>query len=147
LTVVDLAAYAGLFSSAFLAATLLPAQSEAVLAALLRDGRFPVLALLVVASVGNVLGAVVNWLLGRGVARFKDRAWFPLKAAALDRAQRWYQRYGKWSLLASWMPFIGDPLTVAAGVMREPLSTFVVLVGVAKAGRYVVLAALLLHWN
>jgi membrane protein YqaA with SNARE-associated domain len=126
-----------------LAATLLPAQSEAVLAALLREGRYPLLALLAVASVGNVLGAVLNWLLGRGMERLKHRAWFPVKQAALDRAQRWYQRYGKWSLLASWMPFIGDPLTVAAGLMRERLAVFLLLVGIAKAGRYVVLAALL----
>ncbi len=143
----DLAAYAGLFASAFVAATLLPAQSEAVLAGLLIDGRYPVLMLLAVASAGNVLGAVINWLLGRGLERFRDRAWFPVKGAAFEKAQRWYQRYGKWSLLASWAPFIGDPLTVAAGVMREPLPVFVLLVTLAKVGRYIVLAALLRVWT
>jgi membrane protein YqaA with SNARE-associated domain len=145
--VADLAAYAGLFASAFVAATLLPAQSEAVLAGLLIDGRYPVLLLLAVASAGNVLGAVVNWLLGRGLERFRDRAWFPVKGATFEKAQRWYQRYGKWSLLASWAPFIGDPLTVAAGVMREPLPVFVLLVTLAKVGRYIVLAALLQAWS
>jgi membrane protein YqaA with SNARE-associated domain len=144
--VVDVA-YAGLFASAFVAATLLPAQSEAVLAGLLIDGRYPMLTLLAVASAGNVLGAVVNWLLGRGIERFRDRAWFPVKGATLERTQRWYQRYGKWSLLASWAPFIGDPLTVAAGVMREPLPVFLLLVTVAKVGRYIVLAALVLGWT
>ena len=143
----DLATYAGLFASAFVAATLLPAQSEAVLAGLLIDGRYPMLILLAVASAGNVLGAVVNWLLGRGLERFRDRAWFPVKGATLARAQRWYQRYGKWSLLASWAPFIGDPLTVAAGVMREPLAVFLMLVTIAKVGRYIVLAAIVLGWT
>ncbi|HMA12649.1 MAG TPA: YqaA family protein [Steroidobacteraceae bacterium] len=142
----DLAAYTGLFASAFVAATLLPAQSEAVLAALLLQGSHSVVALLAVASTGNVLGAVVNWLLGRGVERFRDRAWFPVKGDALGKAQRWYRRYGKWSLLASWVPLIGDPLTVAAGVMREPLPVFLLLVTIAKAGRYIVLATLVLHW-
>lgn len=145
--VIDLAAYAGLFASAFLAATLLPAQSEAVLTAMLLDGRLPVVALLLVASAGNVLGALVNWLIGRGIERFRDRAWFPVNGATLAKAQRWYQRYGKWSLLASWMPVVGDPLTLAAGVMREPLPVFMLLVTLAKVGRYIVLAALVLRWG
>ncbi len=136
--------YAGLFAAAFLAATIFPAQSEAVLAGLIMTGDYPVVALVTVASVGNVLGSVVNWGLGRGIERFKNRRWFPAKPNALDRAQGWYRRYGKWSLLLSWVPFIGDPLTVVAGIMREPLAVFLALVTVAKAGRYIALAALLL---
>ncbi|MGE4062429.1 MAG: YqaA family protein [Rhodospirillaceae bacterium] len=135
------AAYAGLFSAAFLAATVLPAQSEAVLAGLLLRGEHPAVILIAVASAGNVLGALVNWALGRGLERFKDRRWFPAEGNTLARAQAWYQRYGKWSLLLSWAPFIGDPLTVAAGVMREPLPVFLALVSVAKVGRYLVVAA------
>jgi membrane protein YqaA with SNARE-associated domain len=80
------------------------------------------------------------------VERLRDRAWFPVKRATLEKAQQWYQRYGKWSLLASWMPLVGDPLTVAAGVMREPLPVFLLLVTIAKVGRGIVLAALLLRW-
>lgn len=137
----DLAAYTGLFTAAFLAATIFPAQSEAALAALLLAGDQPVITLIAVASVGNVLGAVVNWVLGRGVERFKERRWFPAKPETLARAQGWYQRYGKWSLLLSWAPFIGDPITVVAGVMREPLPVFLALVTVAKLGRYLVVAA------
>lgn len=138
-----LAVYAGLFGIAFLASTVFPAQSEAALGALLLAGEHPAATLIVVASVGNVLGAVVNWALGRGLERFKDRRWFPAKGAALARAQRWYQRYGKWSLLLSWAPFVGDPLTVIAGVMREPFLVFLALVAIAKVGRYLALAAVL----
>ncbi len=132
-------AYLGLFLAAFVAATLLPAQSEAVLVGLLASGYKPWL-LVAVASVGNVLGSTVNWWLGRQALRFSDRRWFPVKPAALAKAQAWYGRYGKWSLLLSWMPVIGDPLTLAAGVMREPLRVFLLLVTVAKTGRYVALA-------
>ena len=135
--------YAGLFAAAFLAATVFPAQSEAVLAGLILSGDYPVAALVAVASVGNVLGAVVNWAIGRGIERFKDRRWFPAGPETLARAQGWYRRYGRWSLLLSWAPFIGDPLTVAAGVMREPFPVFLALVTVAKVGRYLVLAAFL----
>jgi membrane protein YqaA with SNARE-associated domain len=140
-----LALYAGLFFAAFVSATLFPGQSEAVLAGLL-VAKHPPLLLLAVASAGNILGAVLNWGIGRGVERFRDRRWFPLRAAALERAQRWYQRYGKWSLLLSWAPVIGDPLTIAAGIMREPLPVFLLLVAIAKIGRYLVLAAVTLHY-
>jgi len=140
-------AYAGLFASALLAATILPMQSEAVFGALLASGAYSVAVLIAVASVGNILGAVINWFLGRGIERFRDRAWFPVKPPALDRAAAWYHRYGRWSLLASWVPIIGDPLTVIAGVLREPLWSFALLVGIAKVTRYVVLAAFVLNWT
>ncbi|PPE72454.1 hypothetical protein C3942_18085 [Solimonas fluminis] len=137
-----LAAHAGLFLSAFLAATILPAQSEAVLVGLLLAGYAP-WTLLLVATAGNVLGSGVNWLLGRGLAGASSR-WAPRQGPMLERAQGWYRRYGRWSLLLSWVPVIGDPLTVAAGMLREPLPVFLLLVTVAKLGRYLVLAALTL---
>jgi membrane protein YqaA with SNARE-associated domain len=134
------AVYVGLFSVAFLAATILPAQSEAVLTGLLLGGNHAPWLLVLVASLGNVLGATVNWGLGHGIERFHDKKWFPLQGAALECAKGWYLRYGRWSLLLSWVPIIGDPLTVAAGIMRERLLIFLVLVGIAKAGRYIALA-------
>lgn len=136
----DLAIYGGLFAVAFLAATLLPAQSEAAVAGLVLAGH-PALMVLAVASVGNVLGSVVNWGLGRGIARFRDRRWFPVSGKALARAEAWYGRFGKWTLLLSWVPVIGDPLTLAAGVLRERFWVFVLLVTLAKAGRYLVIVA------
>jgi membrane protein YqaA with SNARE-associated domain len=137
----DLAILGGLFAIAFVAATILPAQSEAALVGLLvADAHSPVL-LVTVASLGNVLGAVVNWVLGRGAERFHDCRWFPVSKGALDRATEWYRKWGRWSLLLSWVPFGGDALTIAAGVLREPLRSFVVLVTIAKTTRYIVLAA------
>ena len=140
----DIIAYGGLFLTAFLAATLVPAQSEAVLTALLMNGQYPWWLLLTVASIGNVLGSVVNWYLGRGIDRFHDRAWFPVKPTMRIKAQNWYLRYGRWSLLLSWVPFIGDPITLAAGIMREKFSVFLFLVTLAKTGRYAVLTAVVL---
>lgn len=129
-----------MFFAAFLAATILPAQSEAVLTGLLLGGDYAPWRLVLVASLGNVLGATLNWGLGRGIERFHDKKWFPLQGIALERAKGWYLRYGRWSLLLSWVPIIGDPLTVAAGIMRERLAIFLLLVGLAKTGRYIVLA-------
>ena len=137
----DLAVYAGLFLVAFAAATIFPMQSEAGLVALIVTKQYPVLALIAVATIGNVLGSTVNWLLGVGIERFRDKRWFPVTQPALDKAQRWYRRYGKWSLLLSWMPVIGDPITIVAGVLREPFPIFLLLVTIAKTARYAVLAA------
>ena len=141
-----IAIYVGLFLSAFVSATLLPLQSETVLVGLLLTERAP-WAVIAIASVGNVAGAVVNWLIGRGIEHLRDRKWFPVSAASLQRSHAWYQRYGKWSLLLSWMPVIGDPITVVAGILREPLPMFLLLVSVAKIGRYLVIAALTLGWT
>lgn len=140
----DFAVYGGLFAVAFAAATILPAQSEAALAGLLAMDSFSPAMLVVVASLGNVLGSVVNWGLGRGIERFRDEPWFPLRPARLNRATNWYHRYGRWSLLLSWMPIIGDPLTVVAGVLREPLWSLVAIVAVAKLSRYLVVAGAVL---
>jgi membrane protein YqaA with SNARE-associated domain len=133
--------YSSLFAVAFLAATLLPAQSEAVLAGLLALGGEPWWALLAVATAGNTLGAVVNWMLGRGLERFQKQKWFPATAAQLASAQIYYRRWGRWCLLLSWVPLIGDVFTVVAGVLRERLWVFVPLVAAGKLGRYLVVAA------
>lgn len=140
----DLGTYLGLFLAAFGAASLLPMQSEALLVGLLLAERQPLLALLAVATLGNVLGSLLNWLLGLYLERFRQRRWFPVGEAQLQRAQRWYQRHGRWSLLLSWLPVVGDPLTVVAGVMRESFWVVLLLVTLAKGGRYALLAALTL---
>lgn len=134
------AVYIGLFAIAFLAATILPMQSEAALVGLLLTSLYSPWLLILVASVGNVLGSVINWLLGRQFETYKDRKWFPVKPDKLEKAKSWYLRYGRWSLLLSWVPIIGDPITVAAGIMRERIYIFLPLVTLAKVGRYLVLA-------
>ncbi|MBC8651989.1 DedA family protein [Pseudomonas sp. MTM4] len=143
---VDLSAYFGLFFAAFAAATLVPAQSEAVLVGLLLGSDLSPATLLAVATFGNVLGSVANWLLGRYIERLRHRRWFPVSQRQLEKAQRSYHRYGRWSLLLSWVPIIGDPLTVVAGTLREPLWSFLLLVTLAKGGRYLLLAGVTLGW-
>ena len=143
---IELSAYFGLFSVAFLAATLLPAHSEVGLAGLILSGDYAIPLLILVASVGNTLGSVVNWFLGRGIEHFRDRKWFPASPRQIEKATRWYHQYGRWSLLLSWMPFLGDPLTLAAGVLREPLPSFIAIVAVAKTARYLVVTAITLSW-
>jgi membrane protein YqaA with SNARE-associated domain len=145
-TPADLAAYGGLFASAFLAATILPLSSEAVLAGLLAARAGETVWLLVVATVGNTLGSVVNWVLGRLIERLRDRPWFPVSGQRYARAQAQFQRYGLWSLLFAWLPIVGDPLTVVAGALRTPLLPFVLLVGIGKAARYVAIAAGFAWW-
>jgi membrane protein YqaA with SNARE-associated domain len=130
---------AALFAAAFGAATVLPFQSEVVFVGLQLAGDVGLVWLVVVASIGNVLGAVVNYLLGRWLEHFRGRRWFPATDRQLARAQDWYNRWGVWTLLLSWAPF-GDAFTVIAGTMRTPLWLFLALVSLAKTGRYAALA-------
>ncbi|AXS39456.1 YqaA family protein [Breoghania sp. L-A4] len=142
----DLLILAGLFSSAFLAATLVPGSSEALLAGLVVSGKTNLWLLLAVATVGNVLGSLVNWLCGRFLARFRDRRWFPVSTRRYDQASAWYARFGLWSLLFAWVPIAGDPLTVIAGALRVPLVPFLVLVTIGKLARYSLVLAVALAW-
>ena len=142
---IDIAIYSGLFFSAFLSSTLLPASSEFVLAGLLVAGKKPVWALLTVATVGNAFGSSANWLLGRFFYRFRDHRWFPVKEDSMNKAIVWYNKYGVWSLFLSWMPIIGDPLTLIGGLLRVPFLQFFCIVVFAKFVRYLVVAAVLLH--
>jgi membrane protein YqaA with SNARE-associated domain len=144
--VVHLPEYAGLFWASLLAATVLPFQSEVVLFGMLLTHHYSVVLLVVVASAGNILGSVVNYGLGRGLAAFEERPWFPVRRAKIARAEAWYHAYGRWSLLLSWMPVIGDPLTIVAGVLRESFPVFLLLVSIAKMARYVAVAAISYGW-
>jgi membrane protein YqaA with SNARE-associated domain len=131
-------AYFGLFLSAFLAATLLPFSSEAVLAVLYATDQHHPWLLWAFATAGNTLGGFVNWLLGRYCLNWQDRRWFPFNPIQLEKAQRWFARYGQWSLLFAWLPVIGDPITFAAGILRVRIGMFLLLVGLSKGARYAV---------
>ena len=117
-------------------------QSELILIGLVARGEHGLASLLAAASVGNTLGSVVNWLLGRYLLRFQDSRWFPAKGASYERARRWFMKHGVWTLLLAWAPIVGDALTVLAGALRVSFGVVVVLVAVGKTVRYVVLIAL-----
>ena len=137
--------YLAVFLSAFVAATLLPAQSEAVLSFYILSAPQTVFALILVATVGNVLGSVLNWVVGFYATRFQNRKWFPATPSQMQRAEKFYRKYGRYSLLLSWVPFIGDPITVIAGVLREPIFSFLLLVTIAKSARYIALSLIVLE--
>jgi len=126
-----------LFIAAFGAATLLPLQSEAVLVGLLINGHYAPFILIAVASLGNILGSCVNWWLGLKIEHYKNKRWFPISQKKMLQAKKIYQKYGYWSLLLSWAPIIGDPITLIAGLLKENLTRFLLIVSLAKIGRYI----------
>ena len=129
-----------LFASSFSSSTILPGHSELTLTAFITQREYETIYLIIVASIGNVLGSIVNWYLGLYFIKFKNKKWFPLNEKNMNNSSKWFLKYGKWSLLLSWVPFVGDGLTLIAGVLKVPLYEFVLLVTVAKVTRYVFVA-------
>lgn len=128
--------YTTLAISAFLSATLLPLGSEVVLIVYASQYVSPWFGLWLTASIANTLGSLLNWYLGKALLHFQGRRWFPVGPSQLHRAERWFGRYGIWSLLLVWLPVVGDPLCVVAGVLRIPVWRFILLVFLGKAARY-----------
>ena len=126
-----------LFIISFLAATILPLSSEIVLTTMLLTNLFEKNILLIIASSGNILGSIFNWYLGKKITIFQDRKWFPVSPEQLNKSQKYFQKYGLWSLLLAWVPVIGDPLTLLAGVLKVRFSIFLLLVSISKISRYV----------
>ena len=131
--------YFSLFVLSFLVATIIPFGSEVYFASLLAMEKYSSILLLIVASTGNILGSVFNWVCGYYAAYFLKKKWFPIKQKQIDKASMFFIKYGKWSLLFSWVPFIGDPITFVAGTLRYSLIPFVILVSIGKVGRYLVI--------
>jgi len=135
--------YLGLFISSFLAATILPLSSEVVLSALLLNDLSPV-TLVAVATTGNVLGSLTNYALGYWVSLELVKKWLKISDSQFVQAEQRFVKYGIFSLCFAWVPIIGDPLTLIAGVLRIRLLWFVILVTIGKLMRYLVVSYLLL---
>ena len=119
------------FFSSLLSATLIPATSEAVLIATVLHGDTNLWFLALIATFGNTAGAIGTFLSG-----LSKKSWFPIKKKMIVKAEDHFKKYGVWSLLFSWMPIIGDPLTLVAGYLKVPFLIFFVLVFLGKAARY-----------
>lgn len=145
INIVNSGILAGLFCIAFLSATLFPAQSELALGSLLLLTNIPVWLVVGVAWIGNTAGSCLNWILGKFASSFEGRSWFPVSKASLEKAKDFYIKYGRWSLLLSWAPIIGDPITLVAGMLGENFWIFIFIVSASKLIRYIVLAILVLY--
>jgi membrane protein YqaA with SNARE-associated domain len=130
--------YLSLFAISFLAATILPFSSELSLAGLIVTSDYDNLLLLIVASFGNILGSVVNWALGSYSRNLTTKKWFPFKETQIERSSKWFRKFGKWSLLFAWVPVVGDPLTLVAGILRVKFIDFIILVAIGKVSRYLI---------
>ena len=130
--------YLSLFSISFLAATILPLSSELTLAGLIATSNYDNLLLLIFVSSGNVLGSVVNWALGFYSRNLTIKKWFPFKETQMERSSKWFGKFGKWSLLFSWVPIVGDPLTLVAGLLKVRFVDFIILVAIGKVSRYLI---------
>ncbi len=128
--------YFAVFISGFLAATFLPIYSEAVYLYYLHQGAEPIM-LTLSAAVGNTLGSLLNYYIGLKGMEYVSRR---IDGQKLHRAKEIFQKWGGWSLLLSWAPVIGDPITFIAGIFGYDLRRFLLLVFIAKAGRYIFLA-------
>ena len=124
------------FFSALLSATLIPATSEAVLIATVLNGDTNIWILALIATFGNTAGAIINWAVGTFLSGLSKKSWFPMNNKIIVKAEDYFKKYGVWSLLFSWLPIIGDPLTLVAGYLKVPFWIFCVLVFLGKAARY-----------
>jgi membrane protein YqaA with SNARE-associated domain len=128
--------YLYLFLLSFFVATIIPFGSEVYLASLIISNNYNAFLLLFSASLGNILGSVFNWICGYYSIYFVKKKWFPIKQKKIDKASIFFSKYGKWSLLLGWVPFLGDPITFVAGTLRYSFLSFLLLVSIGKIGRY-----------
>ena len=135
--------YLSLFVVSFLSATIFPASSELTLIGLISMKEYNTFSLLSAASLGNIMGSSLNWFLGFYLLKYINKKWFPFSQDQINRASSWFKRFGIWSLLFAWLPLVGDPLTLIAGILRIKFIFFIILVATGKILRYLVLISLL----
>ncbi len=132
----------GLFIATFLAATILPFSSEAILAAMAL-GPWSTISLWLVASCGNWLGGMCSFGLGRWADLARVAAWLRIEPSKVQRMQAWVRAQGFWSALLTWLPIVGDPLAVALGLGKAHWIPVALLMFIGKAARYAVVLAIL----
>lgn len=134
-----------LFFLSFLAATLLPLGSEWFLVVLLQKAEYAPIVPVLVAGIGNSLGGYTNYLIGRLGSSFLVTKVLRLGDKEILRATKLYEKWGSWSLLFSWLPIIGDPLCLIAGVLKMHQALFALLVVTGKLFRYALIAYITLQ--
>jgi membrane protein YqaA with SNARE-associated domain len=128
--------YLFIFLVSLLSATVLPLGSEGLLLYYANDVTLSIFYLWLWASLGNTLGGLTNWFLGLYLVRFEHKKWFPMKPETRQKAERFFNKYGVWSLLFTWLPVVGDGIALVSGVLRTPIWYFLPLVLIGKATRY-----------
>jgi len=140
----DELSYIGLFAGCFLSATIIPFASEAFVIAMFLGGFDPWMVVLV-AGLGNWLGGMTNYGLGVLLDFHHLEKWFKLNPAKLEKFRNWVNRYGVWTALISWLPVLGDPLTLALGVFRVNVWWVAILSFTGKIVRYIVMALIYVY--
>lgn len=130
--------YLSLFFVAFVSATLFPLGSEALLVYDITQG-YNLYLLLLFATLGNVLGSLVNYILGLKGEQYLEKKGH-LKKEKIEKYSKYFKKYGAFSLLFSWLPIVGDPLTFVAGILKYNWKYFLILVTIAKFSRYLFIA-------
>ena len=135
---IDTISFAGLLASAFISSTIAPGGSEAVLAYMVSQENSPVFQLIIIATIGNTLGALTTWGLGLWAAKK-----YPIDGLLPGNKQKSIQtirKYGNWALLFSWLPIVGDGLCFAGGWLKQPIASAIFAIFIGKGLRYLAVA-------
>jgi len=131
--------YISIFFLSFFAATIIPFSSEVGLVSYMALGKFNNELLLIFASLGNILGSCINYILGLFIINFKTKSWFPFKDNQIIKATDWFNRFGVYSLFFAFLPIVGDPLTLVAGIFRVSFLKFIIFISLGKILRYLLI--------